>query len=77
MTLFGVSVFEDVVKDHRMRAFGIRVGSKSNEESPYKRQKKNYTLKHNGRWRWILCLSLQKELTLSRPSFHASGLPDY
>ena len=36
MTLFGMKIFVDVIKDPKMRSLKMRVSSNSSEENPYK-----------------------------------------
>ena len=41
MALFGLKVFADTIKDLEMTLSWIRIGSKSNDVCPYKRQKRD------------------------------------
>lgn len=42
VTLFGISIFANVIKDLERRRFWIRVGSESNKQCPPKGQKRRH-----------------------------------
>lgn len=46
MTLFGIRVIAHVIKDPKMRSSWIRMGPKSNDKYPYKREKRGRQTSH-------------------------------